>query len=246
MLPEERKQLICNYINDNQAASTLELMNLCHSSEATIRRDLTELNKLGVISKVHGGAVALQNKIMSDYEVSERANQNKEEKISLAKYAAGLISDNDLIFLDAGTTTSCIIDFITAKNIVFVTNAISHAMKITAKGYPVYLTGGYLKASTEALVGTNCYESLLKYHFSIGFFGTNGVSHKEGFTTPDLEEGKIKECALSHTNAPYVLCDHSKFRSCAPITFADYNQAIIITTGNIPGSYTKDANVIQL
>ena len=246
MLPEERKQLICSYINENQAASTIELMNLCNSSEATIRRDLTELNKLGLIAKVHGGAIATQNKIMADHEVSFRASQNAEEKIELAKYAASLISDNDLIFLDAGTTTSYIIDYVTAKNVVFVTNAISHAMKITAKGYPVYLTGGFLKAATEALVGSTCYEALLQYHFSIGFFGTNGVRHDEGFTTPDLEEGKIKECALAHTNAPYVLCDHTKFRTCSPITFASYDQAVIITTGNIPESYTKDTNVIKI
>lgn len=246
MLPEERKQMICNYINEHHAASTLELMNLCQSSEATIRRDLSELNKLGLISKVHGGAVALQNKIMSDYKVSERTYQNQEEKIALAKYAAELISDNDLIFLDAGTTTSYIIDYVTAKNIVFVTNAISHAMKITEKGYPVYLTGGILKAATESLVGMNCYESLLRYHFSIGFFGTNGVSHEEGFTTPDPEEAKIKECAISHTHSPYILCDHSKFLSSAPVTFAEYQNAVIIAAGTIPSSYEKDPNIIKI
>ena len=246
MLPEERKQLICNYINENQAASTAELMNLCHSSEATIRRDLTELNKIGAISKVHGGAVATQNKIMADYEVSQRASQNKEEKIALARYAAGLISDNDLVYMDAGTTTSYIIDYMTAKNVVIITNAISHALKITAMGYRVYLTGGFLKASTEALIGAHCYESLLSYHFSIGFFGTNGVSHEEGFTTPDLEEGKIKECAISRTNAPYVLCDHTKFHSSSLAKFANYDQAIIITTDNIPAGYKKDTNVIRI
>lgn len=246
MLPEERKQIICNYINENQSATTLELMELCHSSEATIRRDLTDLNKSGLISKVHGGAIAIQNKITSDYMVSERTEKNQNEKQVLARYAAELINDNDLVFIDAGTTTVYIIDYVTAKNVTFVTNAITHAMKITQKGYPVYLTGGFLKASTEALVGTNCYEDLLRYHFSIGFFGTNGVTHAEGFTTPDPEEAKIKECALSRTHSPYILCDHSKFRATAPISFAGYNQACIITIGTIPESYKKDPTLILI
>lgn len=246
MLPEERKQLICNYVTENQAASTTDLMSLCNASEATIRRDLTELNKLGLLTKVHGGAIALQNIIMSDYNVSERADLNQAEKISLAQYAASLISDNDLVFLDAGTTTAYIIDYITAKNVVFITNAISHALKLTQKGFPVYLTGGFLKSATEALVGTSCYEDLLHYNFSIGFFGTNGVSHGEGFTTPDLEEAKIKELAISRSQSPYILCDHSKFRQIAPVSFAAYDQACIITTGKIPDSYKKDPNVMLI
>lgn len=246
MLPEERKQIICDYINQHQTATTVELMVHCNASEATIRRDLTELNKLGLITKVHGGAMALQNKVMSDYKVSERANLNQEEKIMIAKYAAELINDNDLVFIDAGTTTAGIIDYVTAKKVTFITNAISHALKISEKGYPVYLTGGLLKSTTEALVGAACYENLQRYNFSIGFFGTNGVTHKEGFTTPDVEEAKIKELALSRTQAPYVLCDHTKFHSTSPVVFAAYNKACIIATGNVPESYKADPTMIYI
>lgn len=246
MLPEERKQIICNYIQEHQSATTLELMELCQASEATIRRDLTELNHHGLISKVHGGAIAISNKITFDYRVDERQDKNQPEKEFIAKYAATLIQNNDLVFIDAGTTTANIIDYVTAQNVIFVTNATSHAMKISRKGYPVYLTGGRLKEATEALVGTTCYEDLLRYHFSIGFFGTNGVTHEEGFTTPDPEEAKIKECALSRTHSPYILCDHSKFRSTAPVCFAAYDKACIITTGDIPKSYQEDPTLILL
>lgn len=246
MLSEERKALILEYINSNKAVSAAELMKKFDASEATIRRDLTEMDSKGLISKVHGGAVSIQNQIMSDYNVSDREEKNRDEKVKIAKYAATLISNNDFVFLDAGTTTSYIIDYIEAANVSFVTNAIGHAQKLAAKGFPVYLSGGRLKSTTEALIGGDAYEFIAKYNFSIGFFGTNAVSKEIGFMTPDTEEAKIKECAILHTLSPYVLCDHSKFDLTAPVRFAAYDKACIITTGNIPKSYKKDKTIICL
>ena len=134
MLSEERKLKILNYINTKHAVTATDLMEKFNASEATIRRDLTEMDKKGLISKVHGGAVSIQNQIAKDFKVSEREEQNREAKIAIAKYAASLISANDTVFLDAGTTTSYLIDYLEAANVTFVTNAIVHAQKLAAKG----------------------------------------------------------------------------------------------------------------
>lgn len=246
MIPEERKASILEYINDKKAVTATELMSVFGASEATIRRDLTEMDKRGLISKVHGGAVSLQSQIVSDYNISDREEKNREEKIMIAKYAASLISSDDLVFLDAGTTTSYIIDYINAPGATFVTNAVMHAQRLAAKGYSVYLPGGRLKSKTEALVGGECYEFLMRYHFTLAFVGTNAVNHQDGFTTPDPEEAKIKECAIKHAHSPYILCDHSKFELTAPVTFAEYSSACIITAGKLPKNYQKDTTVVNL
>ncbi len=246
MLAEERKARIIDYINENKAVSTAELMLKFQASEATIRRDLTELDQKGLIAKVHGGAVCVNTQILTDYNVSEREALNLDEKQQIAKYAASLIHDHDLIFLDAGTTTRTIIEYIQAKELTFITNGIIHAQKLSRMGHKVFLTGGRLKSATEALVGADCYEMISRFNFSIGFFGTNGVSHAEGFTTPDYEEAKIKELAISHTMAPYVLCDHTKFHVTAPVRFAKYTAACLISTSQIPDSYKKDYNLIMV
>lgn len=224
-----------------------ELMQQFSASEATIRRDLTELNKKGLLVKVHGGAVAVQSQITVDYNVVERETVNRECKTNIARYAASLIQSNDLVYLDAGTTTSFLIDYLdygTCKEVVFVTNAVIHAKKLSANGFTVYLTGGRLKASTEALIGTECYENLQKYHFSIGFFGTNAVSRAEGFTTPDPEEAEIKRTAILHTGTPYVLCDYEKFDKISSVRFADFKQVKIITSGEISRGYQREENVV--
>lgn len=246
MLSEERKQRICSYVNTQNAVTVQELMEALGASEATIRRDLNELHKRGLLSKVHGGAVALPQRITSDYTIAAREDINREEKISIARYAATLIQPNDLVFLDAGTTTSFLIDYLDVPNVTFVTNAIIHAKKLSNKNYPVYLTGGQLKSTTEALIGSECYSALQRYQFSIGFFGTNAVNHTDGFTTPDPEEAKIKECAIAHSLSPYVLCDHGKFDLTAPVCFAGFQQACIITAGNIPKAYHRDPTIIRL
>lgn len=247
MLSEERKKMICDYVNRESAVTVQELMKVFDTSEATIRRDLTELNRKGLLVKVHGGAVALQNQITTDYNVSEREMVNREDKIIIARYAADLIQSNDLVYLDAGTTTGFLIDYLdygTCREAVFVTNAIVHATKLSGKGYTVYLTGGRLKATTEALVGTECYACLQRYRFSIGFFGTNAVSHTAGFTTPDPEEAKIKEIAIRHTQVPYILCDSNKFEKTSSVQFAEYGQGRIITTGSIPKEYRSGQTIV--
>lgn len=246
MIPEERKAAILDYINDKKAVTATELMSVFNASEATIRRDLTEMDKRGLISKVHGGAISLFSQINSDYNVSDREERNREEKIAIAKYAASLITANDMVYLDAGTSTSYIIDYLNSPGAVFVTNAVMHAKRLAAMGYEVYLTGGRLKSKTEALVGGFCYESLAKYHFTLGFVGTNAVNHNDGFCTPDPEEAKIKECAISHSHSPYILCDHTKFDLTSPVTFASYDSACIITAGRIPKAYQKDKTIINL
>ncbi len=246
MLAEERKAKIVNYINEKSAVTAAELMKEFDASEATIRRDLTELDLKGLITKVHGGAVSAPSQILTDNMVSERAELNHDEKVKIAQYAAKLIKDNDYVYLDAGTTTGLMIDFITAKNITIVTNAILHAYKLVNLGFKVYLTGGFLKAETEALVGPSCFDIAEKYNFSIGFFGANGVSHKNGITTPDIEEAKIKELAIAHTRNPYVLSDPSKFHVTAPVRFAQFSDITIITTDSVNANYKKDSNVIIL
>ena len=96
-------------------------------------------------------------------------------------------------------------------------------------GFHVILIGGEIKAVTEAVVGDDALENLEKYNFTKGFFGTNGADRSSGFTTPDINEAMIKECAMKHTRKPYVLCDSSKFRLTSPVSFGEFTSAHIIT-----------------
>ena len=245
MLTETRQEEILRLLKEKGSVTVTELTEHFGASESTIRRDLNALDKRGALVKVFGGAVQTEETLSTKEEkVSLRAELNREEKVRIARYAASLIGPEDFVYLDAGTTTGYMIPFLTERTAVFVTNAVSHALKLSENGFRVILIGGELKAATEAIVGNEAYANLQKYNFTKGFFGTNGVGEPAGFTTPDINEAMIKQCAMQHTRERYVLCDSSKFHLTSPVSFGGFREAQIITDRMPGGEYESCGNII--
>lgn len=244
MLTEERKKNILSLVNESGSISIQKLMVALQASESTVRRDLTELDRKGLLIKVHGGAMASSQAITEEYFVAEREVLNREKKILIARYAASLITEEDVVFLDAGTTTGFMIDYLTCTNVVFITNAIAHARKLCNKGFQVYMPGGVVKTRTEALIGAQTCQYLMKCHFTKGFFGSNGVTAVDGLTTPDMQEATVKEMAIQHTRARYALCDSSKFGRISSVTFADFSAVTLLTDADVPEGYRAYENVV--
>ena len=233
MLTEQRYQIILDLLKEKKSVTATELKEILDTSESTVRRDITALHKAGKLIKVFGGAVALEDgDTVSAYEPTV------EEKRKIAQYAAGLIEDEDFIYLDAGTTTGYMIDALGHTNAVFVTNAVSHAQRLAAKGIKVFLIGGELKSSTEAVIGAQAMKNLQEYHFTKGFFGANGITKAEGFTTPDANEALVKQTAIERCKNRYILADHSKFGCISSVTFSAFVNAKILTDG-CPAEYQE-------
>ena len=248
MLSKERHKLILEKIDKESVVYLNDLVQYLNTSESTIRRDLTALDKAGLLRKVHGGAMSLNEKVINTVDdiVENRQNLNISEKTKIAAYAASLIKDDDLVYIDAGTTTELMIDFISNTKATFVTNGIVHARKLLKKNCTTYILGGEIKLSTEAIVGAETVNSLRKYNFTKGFFGTNGVDIKRGFTTPDMREAMVKEEAFYRSKNKFVLCDKSKFGKVSSITFAEIKEAQIITTNLDNNNYKKKTEVVEV
>lgn len=230
MLTEKRQEKILELVETKGSVTVQELTEYFQASESTIRRDLNVLDKKGTLVKVFGGAVKTDSRLTTREEkVSLRMELHREEKLRIGRYAASLVEPEDFIYLDAGTTTGAMIPCLTERSAAFVTNAVSHALLLAENGFRVILIGGELKSSTEAIVGNEAFVTLQKYHFTKGFFGANGISRHAGFTTPDINEAMIKECAMKHTRQAYVLCDHSKFHQTTPVCFGEFSSARVLT-----------------
>lgn len=244
MLTEERFAKILSILESMGSVTVQQLMTELDASESTIRRDLTALDAGGQLTKVHGGAI-LKNTVYStrDDGVLSRKEKNKDAKEKIAKYAAGLITAGDFVYIDAGTTTERMIDYIANKQAVFVTNAITHAKRLADHGCTVYILGGEFKAVTEAIVGEEAVVTLDKYNFTKGFWGTNGVSLQKGFSTPELKEALVKKKAMENCKECYVLADESKFNQISSVTFAAFESATVITTGLKQTAFEKCENV---
>ena len=247
MLTEERYQLILQIVNDRNAVTVAELSQQLDISESTIRRDLNALADMGKLNKVFGGATAL-NRSSGIYEtnVANRADSMSEEKTAIARYAATLIGDDDFVFIDAGTTTLRLIDFIANNKATYVTNGIIHGQKLIQKGLEAYIIGGRIKPLTEAVIGTMGVKSLENMNFTKAFMGTNGIDLTAGFTTPDIDEARLKETAISHSYRIFVLADHSKFRQVCAVTFAPLKIGSVITDSCPDSKYYEKTNIKEV
>lgn len=247
MLTEERYSRILELVEVNKIVKLTELCELLNASVSTIRRDLNALDDMGKLVKVHGGAIAIDDNVsVVERNVEEKSQLNINEKKRIAEYAASLIKDGDFVFVDAGTTTERIADYVTAKNVIFVTTGYINAKRLSQKGYKVYLPGGEIKPSTEAIVGASCIREIQKYNFTKCFIGTNGITVANGYTTPDINEAEVKRTVLQHSKDKYILSDHSKLGRISLVSFADINQADLIIDGHVSNSYKEKTNVKEV
>lgn len=236
MLTEQRFEKILALLEEKKSITVSEITELLGISESTARRDITALHQAGRLTKVFGGAVLTDRSfVVQEPTVAQKSEVNKEEKMKIARLAAAMIEDSDFVYLDAGTTTGYLPEYLTETKAAFVTNAVAHAQRLAAMGKKVYLVGGELKSSTEAVIGEQAMEMLLKYHFTKGFFGTNGISRKEGFTTPDVGEAEVKRTAMKQCHKAYILADHTKFGNISAVTFGSFESAVIVTDQAVEG-----------
>lgn len=231
MLTEERQAEIMRIVNMHGAVSVQELVNYLDISESTVRRDLAALDEEGLLRRVHGGATSLKE---GAYDAAMEDLQDKYslhigEKRRIAQFAASLVRPGDFVYLDGGSTVEQMADFLVGSEASFVTNGLPTAQKLARSGVKVYVLPGLVKGKTESVIGSEMRDMLSRYHFTKGFFGTNGLTPQEGCTTPDVEEAACKGAAVRQCRQAYVLADVSKFGQSANITFVDLSQVTIVT-----------------
>ena len=227
MLAEERLSRIMKLLSQQRTATVQELCEALDASESTIRRDLNELDRMGKVNKVHGGAT------LPDSEPTMAAKEALAvvQKKCIAKAAAALITAEDFVFLDAGSTTLALARELSgpALDARYVTNGVAHARLLAQKGCKVFLVGGLLRPETEAIIGAAALHSLQQYNFTKAFLGANGVALDAGFTTPDPEEAAVKAAVVRRAREAWFLVDDSKFARIYPAVIAELSGGAILT-----------------
>ena len=245
MLSEKRYEIIINLLKLKGFVSLTELVELTESSESTIRRDLSYLESLNLLKRVHGGAKELEN-VSKELSYNEKSSKNIHEKRAIAKYAASLIKDGECIFIDAGTSTYELIDYLENKDVLVVSNGLSHIDTLIQKNIKCYVIGGKIKISTKAITGCDALMCLSKFRFDKCFLGSNGVHPTFGLTTPDTEEAIIKECAINNSRQAYVLVDNSKFGEISTVKFSNIDKCTIITNEKPKDSTYEEKTEIKV
>lgn len=206
-------------------------------SESTLRRDLKVLEENKQIECLRGGVIRkihkndTQAKEENDLDIDIKQNLNTHNKLKIAKYAASLIEDKDVIYIDSGTSCACMMQFLEDKNIVIVTSNVNIIEKYRnlSNNIEVISVGGKLNKKLGSFYGPITENNLKNFNFNKAFLGTTSINSTSGVTTPDLAEANKKQIVKANADKSYILADSSKFNKFAMCKVCELNECDIIT-----------------
>ncbi|MGY3767066.1 DeoR/GlpR family DNA-binding transcription regulator [Vagococcus vulneris] len=216
----KRSELIKEYIIDKQHVSLKELEKEFGVSMNTIRRDINKILEDPRFEKVYGGVSVKENNIIS---FENRNIKNKDIKKEIAKHAASLIEDDDLIYIDSGTTTKYILDYLDEDiTITILTNNLDVIIKSeNFKNVSIFILGNIFKKKTRSFVGIDPEELINRYNVSKAFMAATAVSTTHsGLMNSDIMEYEIKKHITEISTDIYLLVDHTKFDKSTLFTYA--------------------------
>lgn len=247
ILKSKRKQLIMEKLSHDKFVRLDDLVSLLDTSESTVRRDLDELESERKLHRVHGGA-ELPHSLQEEFTNQQKSIKNIQEKMQVARKAASLISNDDVIFVDAGTTNELLLGYLNQDNLTVVTNSIHHAAKLVDKNIQTIIIGGHVKKSTDASIGAVAYEQIKQLNFDKAFLGINGID-EEFLTTPDMEEAVIKKTVIKNARKSYIVTDSSKIGRVSFAKVDKIENATIITnqsSGALMKKIKENTRVIEV
>lgn len=241
MLRDERREFIIKIVGERGFVKNLTLAEMTESTIQTIITDVSELNELGKIIKVYGGAKAVSSeKTFSEPFEEEKLSLNLEAKAQIASTAAQQISDDDLVFIDTGTSTGYMVkNIILNKNAHYVTNGYSIAKHLMEQGLKVLIVGGEIIPSTHAIVGELAIKFLDNFNFTKSFLGMNSLEASYLYTT-NVAEGVIKEKVIYNSEQTFILMDSSKFDQKNKIKVNWTGKKVALISDQIPKDFTGE------
>lgn len=211
MFAEERKQHILAALKRAPAIRAIDLGLALGTSQASIRRDLADLQRSGLLKRTHGGAIS-NDLVALEPSLAEKEDQYQAEKAAIGVTAASLVNPGDTIFLDAGSTTRQIArELRRHRNLTVVTNALSVASELASSDLEIILTGGQLRRGVLSQVGPIAEQAIAALHVDKLFLAANGVHLTKGITTPNIVEARTKRAMVDNAKEVILVADHSKF-----------------------------------
>lgn len=212
MYAPERHQQILETARANGRVEVAGLARDLAVTPETVRRDLTALERRGVLRRVHGGAIPVERLAMEPG-VADRESHSAGQKERIARAALDELPDGGSIILDAGTTTVRLAELLpTDRDLTVVTHSIPVAsILISRANITLHLLGGIVRGRTLAAVGDWTRAQIAEVYADIAFMGTNSISVERGLTTPDIAEAGVKRALIGAARRIVVLADHTKF-----------------------------------
>ena len=234
----DRIKEVETYITEHKSVSLDKLCDVFNVSKNTVRRDINELVEKGAIEKIYGGVVAKDQTLFISYE--ERNDKNIEAKAAIGARAAGFVHDNDIIYIDSGTTTFHMAEHIKRyKNMTVITNNLHVITALfSSENVQIISLGGQLIHKTGSFAGTESINMLKHYNITKAFMSTTGVSIENGLTNSSMTEFEFKKAVAQKSGELYLLADSSKFGISSLLTYCPLEEVdYVICEKKLPEKY---------
>lgn len=231
----ERLQSIQSILDVHGRVSVVELAAQLQVAQETIRRDLSKLEKNGVVRKIHGGAVTSQNKFERSF--AARLVEYIPQKHELSRLAADIISPGCTLFIDFGTTTHVFVEHIkSVSNLTVFTNsqliAATLADNTTCE---VFVLGGRYDDQLKANLGAMVVENIGKFFADFAIIGVGGIDPEIGLTDQNIDEADVARAMIARSSKNVVLADPSKFDRRGIAHVADLQEVDYVVSSARPG-----------
>jgi DeoR family transcriptional regulator, aga operon transcriptional repressor len=235
--PARRHNHILSLLGAQGYVTVTELSQQLHVSEATIRRDLRDLEERHLLFRTHGGANPSSHRVY-DQPVSEKAKQHAEEKARIGAAAASLIEHNDSVILGSGTTVNQVAKHMLGKsNLTIVASAMDMAMELLhLSDVQIYMLGGIVRKTSTSVVGPAAETMMRRHSCRKLFLGVDGFDIDHGLTTSNVLEANLNKQMIAAAQETIVVTDSSKFSLrgfCQICSAGDVDK--IITDTNVLG-----------
>jgi len=235
MIKYERHQEILKILKQEHSATIKSLAKRIYTSEASVRRDVDILEKSGYVHKIYGGVVL--SEYMNDIvPLNLRYSENSSKKENVAKKAAGLICDGDVIIMDSSSTVKRMCKYMNGfKNLKIITNNLEIFNEFNHNNFSLYCTGGKYNAVNNVFTGASAEEYLHSINADIVFFSSQAISNDGDITDISEEETSIRRVMLKKASKKVFLCDSSKIGDKKMFKLCNKNDIdVIICDTNLP------------
>ena len=241
MLTLERQEEILDILNKSGSATVEELASTLFVSGATIRRDLRQMERQGLIKRSHGGAMPFKSSA-EESAFALREQENIIAKKTIATLAVKLVKNGDSIFLDSSTTTGFTIPLLNNFQYLSVTTiGLRNALLLSqTNNIKIYIAGGQVQNHSNSIIGSDTMDFISRIHADISFISCSGVDLQNGYTDASIEQAKIKQQMRRNSGKVALLCDNTKFNKiflCTDFNFGDIDY--LITDKTPPIEYVE-------
>ncbi|MEV8092828.1 DeoR/GlpR family DNA-binding transcription regulator [Kitasatospora sp. NPDC085879] len=231
MYAPERQQQILQLAQSRGRVDVPSLAEEFNVTQETIRRDLSTLDRAGLLRRVHGGALPA-GALHLEPGLAERDSTAADEKERIARAALALLPAEGSVLLDAGTTVSRLAALLPADStLTVVTNALPVAARLADHpSLSLHLVGGRLRHRTHAAVDDWALRALADVHADVAVVATNGFSPEGGLSTPDLAEAAVKRAMIAGARRIVLVADSSKYGARHFARFGSLEQVDVLVT----------------